>query len=81
MARIRRRSADTESMVSELIKLLNRPEGRKRHHAAGQGHPPRRTRWSWRSILALAGVPARTVHGVVLKEPKRRLPLVHWLEV
>jgi hypothetical protein len=32
-------------------------------------------------LLALAGVPARTVHGVVLKDQREKAPLVHWLEV
>ena len=32
-------------------------------------------------VLALAGVPARVVHGIALKEQKERLPVVHWLEV
>ncbi len=32
-------------------------------------------------VLALAGAPARVVHGIILKEQKERLPLVHWLEI
>ena len=32
-------------------------------------------------VLALAGVPARVVHGIALKEQKERLPVVHWLEI
>ena len=31
--------------------------------------------------MALAGVPARVVHGIALKEQKEKLPLVHWLEI
>ena len=44
--------------------------------------PPLWPRCSWRQkILALAGVPARVVHGIALKEQKERLPVVHWLEI
>jgi hypothetical protein len=32
-------------------------------------------------VLALAGVPARVVHGIALKEQKERLPVLHWLEI
>jgi hypothetical protein len=80
--RIRRRSADNESMAAELLKRLNQPqpddnvalllgknstEGAKMELAA--------------KVLALAGVPARVVHGITLKEQKERLPVVHWLEI
>ncbi len=80
--RIRRRSADNETMAAELLKRLNEAHpsdnvavllgktttlGAKMELAA--------------RVLALAGVPARVVHGIVLKEQKEKLPLVHWLEI
>lgn len=82
VANIRRRSADTDSMVAELIRRLNQP------------HPDdnvtlllaKQTGESGKmdlaaQILALAGVPARVVHGIRLQEPTEKATLVHWLEV
>jgi hypothetical protein len=82
VARIRRRSADNETMAAELLRLLNRvpmdhsvalllgkqpSEGAKMELAA--------------RVLIQAGVPARVVHGIVLKEQKEHLPVICWLEI
>ncbi len=81
VVRISRRSADNETMAAELVKLLNRPQppdsaalllGKQASDAAKMELAVK--------VLALAGAPARVVHGVVL-EQKEKAPLVHWLEV
>jgi hypothetical protein len=82
LTRIRRRSADNETMATELVKRLNNPSPvdnvglllHKQTSAAAKMNLAVR-------VLALAGVPARAVHGIVLKEQKEKLPVVHWLEV
>ena len=81
MERIRRKSADTESMVSELINLINHPEGRENISMllGKQTTEADKMELAVR-ILALARVPARTVHGVILKEHGEKVELVHWLE-
>jgi hypothetical protein len=80
--RIRQRSADHETMAAELIRVLNRPEPRENvAFLLGKDISPLGKIQLAARILALAGAPARVVHGIVLKEQKERLPLVHWLEV
>jgi len=79
--RIRRRSADTDSLVSELIHLLNHPEGRENiSMLLGKRTSPAEKMELAVRILALAGVPARSVHGVNLKDRSEKVELVHWLE-
>jgi hypothetical protein len=80
--RIRRRSADNETMAAELIKRLNEAQPSDNIGVLmGKQTSPAATMELASRILALAGVPARVVHGIALKEQKERLPLVHWLEV
>jgi hypothetical protein len=82
VTRIRRRSADNETMAAQLLRLLNRKPmdqsvalllGKQSAEAAKMDLAVR--------ILAQAGTPARVVHGIVLKEQKERLPVIHWLEI
>jgi hypothetical protein len=82
VARIRQRSADNETMAAELLRLLNRPQpGDNVVFLLGKDRSaPAKMELAAR-VLALAGAPARTVHGIVLKEQKERLPVMHWLEV
>jgi hypothetical protein len=81
VGRIRRRSADNETMAAELIKLINQAQPQDSvtfllgKHTSEWGKMDLAVR-----VLALAGVPARVVHGVIL-EQKDKAPLVHWLEV
>jgi hypothetical protein len=80
--RIRRRSADNETMAAELLKRLN--EANPMDNVAvlmGKQTSARAKMELAAKVLALAGVPARVVHGVALKEQKEKLPLVHWLEI
>ena len=82
VSRIRQRSADNETMAAELLRLLNRPQpGENVVFLLGKDRStPAKMELAAR-VLALAGAPARTVHGILLKEQKERLPIMHWLEV
>jgi hypothetical protein len=82
VARIRQRSADNETMAAELLRLLNRPHpGENVAFLLGKdSSAPAKMELAAR-VLALAGAPARVVHGIVLKEQRERLPVIHWLEV
>jgi len=79
---IRGRSADHETMAAELLKRLRQPQPDDNLVLLLGKNPTERGKMELAAkILALAGVPARVVHGIALKEQKERLPLVHWLEV
>ncbi|OGR27698.1 MAG: hypothetical protein A2139_03285 [Desulfobacca sp. RBG_16_60_12] len=80
--RIRQRSADNETMAAELLTLLNRPQpGENVVFLLGKDTSGLAKMQLAAKVLALAGVPARVVHGIILKEQKERLPVVHWLEI
>lgn len=80
--RIKRRSADTESMLGELIDIINHPQSRPNVSMLLGQQPTEADRVDLAvRVLALAGVPARTVHGVALKDQEQRVKVVHWLEV
>jgi hypothetical protein len=82
VSRIRQRSADHETMVAELLKLLNRTQpGENVAFLLGKDSSTLAKMQLASRVLALAGVSARVVHGIVLKEQKERLPVVHWLEI
>jgi hypothetical protein len=82
VARIRQRSADNETMAAELLKLLNRPQpGENVVFLLGKDTSALAKTQLAARVLALAGVSARVVHGIALKEQKERLPVVHWLEI
>jgi hypothetical protein len=82
VTRIHSRSADNETMAAELLKLLNRPHPRENvTFLLGKDTSDLAKMNLATRVLALAGVPARVVHGIALKEQKERLPVVHWLEV
>jgi hypothetical protein len=82
ITQIRQQSADVDSMVTELIKSLNRiqpddnvtlllgkdPDIAKKVHLAVD-------------LLSQAGIPARAVHGIKLESFRRDMPLLHWIEV
>lgn len=79
---IKARSADMPGMISELFKQLNaeKPEQHaslllgKRVSLARKVHVAVR-------LLAEAGIPARTVHGVKLVDDVRNAELIPWIEV
>jgi hypothetical protein len=80
--RIRSRSADNETMAADLLRRLNQPApaGNVAVLLGKQTSPGARMALAAK-VLALAGVPARVVHGIAFKEQKEKLPLVHWLEI
>jgi hypothetical protein len=79
---IRRRSADNETMAAALLKILNRPHpGENVALLLRKRTSPGAKMELAAQILALGGVPARVVHGIVLKEQKEKLPVVPWLEI
>ena len=82
IADIRAHSADLDSFVTELIKHLDSP-GTDENAALLLGRKPdneRRIRVAV-DILAEAGIAARMVHGLRLRELQRDLQPVSWLEV
>lgn len=82
LAEIKRKSADTESLVAQLFHLLNLPQAD--HNVAvllaRQATDADKVDLAVH-ILALAGIPARAAHGVQLAEQREKAPVVHWLEV
>jgi hypothetical protein len=82
LSEAREKSADTEGIVLELIRRLNNPQpddnvtlllGKK---ASVQKKVDLAVQ-----LLAMAGIHARSVHGIRLENQKRNAPLLHWLEV
>ena len=79
---IRGRSADNETMAAELLKRLRQPQPDDNLALLLGKNPTEGAKMELAAkVLALAGVPARVVHGIALKEQKERLPVVHWLEI
>lgn len=82
VADIRKRSADTEMLVSELMMRLNAPKLHQNLDLLLGSAPTALTRARVATdILQLAGVQARIAHGVQLSEFQRDLGAVHWLQV
>jgi len=80
--RIRRRSADHETMAADLLKHFREPQPDDNLALLLGKHPTEGDKMELAAkVLTLAGVPARVVHGIALKEQKERLPVVHWLEI
>jgi len=83
---VRAKSADTVSMVSELIKWLNEepPRPPVKVLLGDQPKTEKKVEMAVR-LLAQAGIVARSVHGIRLHEEKfdfsKNIPLIHWLEV
>jgi hypothetical protein len=78
---VRPRAADTESFVSLIIaRLINAREGGEAFLLMGSSRSPRAKAVTAVRLLRHAGIPARMVNGVSLKEERRRAPLVYWLE-
>jgi hypothetical protein len=83
VAEVHSRSADVETMVTELIKRITHP-------TSGNQNTPLllRDRATVSSkadlaarLLALARIAARPVHGIRLQPLVRDAPILHWLEV
>jgi hypothetical protein len=79
---VREKSADTDSLVTGLFKQLNAPE--PSDSAAlllGKKATVQKKIDLAVQLLALAGIYARSVHGIRLEKQRREAPVVHWLEV
>jgi hypothetical protein len=78
----RQKSADVEGIVLELMRRFNNPQaddntalllGKK---ASAQKKVDLSVQ-----LLALAGIHARSVHGIRLEDQKRDSTIIHWLEI
>jgi hypothetical protein len=82
IAEVREKSADTESLVAELLKRLNvSPPGNNVALLLGKKATLQKKVTLAVQLLALAGIQARAVHGLRLETQKREAPIIHWLEV
>jgi hypothetical protein len=79
---IQEKSADLDTFMSELIKKLNET---KQHGSVDSLLERKYTSLKKTQVavklLAMAGIPARSVHGVELVEESRDTEIIHWLEV
>jgi hypothetical protein len=76
------KSADTESFVSDLLRQLKYPETSELAKYFSKQLTTDEGKINMAiQILALAGIPARAVHGVKLDQETKSAELVHWLEV
>ncbi len=82
VSQIQGQSADVETLVAELLRLLNDPQP-ERNIAFLLGQTPTVvTKMDMaQKILSLAEIPARIVHGIRLGQNQRSVPMAHWLEV
>ena len=76
------RSADTSSLVAELTGRLRQADrDQNLLLLLGNKSTAEKTLRVAAEILALAGIPARTVHGVRLQSHSGQPQFVHWLQV
>jgi hypothetical protein len=82
VADIRYRSADADTFVKELLKRLTRfqPDDNIALLLGKQTSIANKVRLAVR-ILAQAGLPARSVHGIRLEDENNNAPLLHWMEI
>jgi hypothetical protein len=83
---IKAKSADTPSMVANLVKVINEPEAREEVKILLGPQPSMKKRVSLAvRLLNQAEVPAKMVRGIPVKESSRdvsrAIPLIYWLEV
>jgi len=79
---IREQSADQDSFVTEVIDRVVRstPKENTRLLIGKDASPASRVETVVR-ILAHAGIPARSVHGILLEDENRDAPILQWIEV
>lgn len=82
VAEIREKSADTDSLVTGLVKALNAsgPDDSTALLLGKQASVQKKVEVAVQ-LLALADIPARAVHGIQLESLRREAPIIHWLEV
>ena len=82
LATVHARSADLDTMVGQLFERLNNPRpGTNLPLLLGKNPTQARKVELAVRLLSLAGVAARSVHGLHLAGEQRRSPLLHWIEV
>ncbi|MCK6453931.1 MAG: UUP1 family membrane protein [Alphaproteobacteria bacterium] len=78
---IRRRSADPRTFAALLVAQLKEVKrGDEASLLLGNDHSIQRIASLAADLLQFAGIPARPVHGIVLRSEQRRAPFEHWLE-
>jgi 7 transmembrane helices usually fused to an inactive transglutaminase/Inactive transglutaminase fused to 7 transmembrane helices/Transglutaminase-like superfamily len=78
----REMSADTDSIVIELLQRLNNPRpGDNATLLLGKKPSPQKKVDLCVQLLALAGIHARSVHGIRLEVQNRNASIFHWLEI
>jgi len=82
IAEVQQKSADTDSMVTELIKRVGEqhPDENILLLLGKNGSLSKKVELIV-NILSMADVAARAVHGIRLDIQRRDVPLIHWLEV
>lgn len=79
---IKNKSADTPTLIVELLQRLNAPKPEESVALLLGPNPTDKTKVDLAvQVLALSGIAARSVHGIRLEDERRDAPLVHWLEV
>ncbi|MEW6532494.1 MAG: inactive transglutaminase family protein [Thermodesulfobacteriota bacterium] len=86
IAEIKAKSADTPTMVAELIKRLNKAEPDENAKLLLGPQPTLKKKVQVAvNVLLVADIPARMVSGIRLESEKyefsQKTPLLHWLEV
>lgn len=82
ISEVRQKSADTESMVIELLQRINNSQSDGNVlFLLGKTAPLRKKVELAVELLALAGIHARSVHGIQLEYQQQEMPIIHWLEV
>jgi hypothetical protein len=83
LAEVVSRSADIETMVPELIRRITLSADASQNLALLLKDKPSVVRKADLAarLLALAGIAARSVHGIRLQPLVRDAPILHWLEV
>lgn len=82
ISEVRQKSADTDSMVIELLQQINKAQSDENVLLLlGKTAPLRKRVDLAVQLLALAGIHARIVHGIRLEDQQREAPIIHWLEV
>jgi hypothetical protein len=78
----REKSADVEGIVLELMRSLNnpRPDNNVTLLLGKKASDQKKVDLAVQ-LLAVAGIQARSAHGIRLEDQKRNVPLLHWLEI
>ena len=82
ISEIQASSADLETMVAELVQRFNNPQDMGNVTLLLGRQPSSLKKMEVaQKVLALAGIPAKVVHGILLQEFQKDVSLIHWLYV